>query len=111
MRERKPYFQIKTNFLQEKPPSKKKKRGENLSPRHRKACHSISTALLQGIAEIGTQSAMRSSRKTLHELSPHIPQKTPKRNKSSSTNEMLHTDITVRAPYFPIEGTEALFSE
>jgi hypothetical protein len=26
-----------------KPPSKKKKRGENLSPRNRKACHSIST--------------------------------------------------------------------
>jgi hypothetical protein len=36
------------------------------------------------------------SRKTLDELSPHIPPKTPKRNKSSSTNEMLHTDITDR---------------
>jgi hypothetical protein len=40
---------------QHKPPSKKKKRGKNLSPRNRKACHSISTALLQSIAEIGTQ--------------------------------------------------------
>jgi hypothetical protein len=29
-----------------RPPSKKKKRGKNLSPRNRKACHSVSTALL-----------------------------------------------------------------
>jgi hypothetical protein len=69
------------------PPSKKKKRGKNLSPRNRKACHSASTALLQSVAEIGTQSTMKSSRKTLHKLSPHIPQKTPKRNRSSSTYE------------------------
>jgi hypothetical protein len=62
--------------LQEKatarPPSKKK-RGKN--PRNRKACHSVSTALLRNAAEIGTQSAMKSSRKTLHQFSPHIPQK------------------------------------
>jgi hypothetical protein len=31
---------------QRRPPSKNKKRG-NLSPRNRKACHSVSTALLQ----------------------------------------------------------------
>jgi hypothetical protein len=28
--------------------------------------HSVGTALLQSVAEIGTQSAMKSSRKTLH---------------------------------------------
>jgi hypothetical protein len=33
------------------PPSKKKKRGKNLSPRNRKACHSVSTALLKSVAE------------------------------------------------------------
>jgi hypothetical protein len=54
-----------------RPPSKNKKRGENLSPR--KACHSIGAALLKSVAEIGTQSAMKSSRKTLHEFTSHIP--------------------------------------
>jgi hypothetical protein len=48
----------------------KGKRGKSLSPRIRKACHSIVTALLQSVAEIGTQSTMKSSRKTLHEFSP-----------------------------------------
>jgi hypothetical protein len=76
-----------------RPPSKQKKRGKNLSPRNRKACHSISTALLQSVTEIRTQSTMKGSRKTLHELSPHIPPKTPKRNISSSTKEILHTDM------------------
>jgi hypothetical protein len=28
-------------------------------------------------------------------IAAHIPQTTPKRNKSSSTNEILHTDITI----------------
>jgi hypothetical protein len=42
------------------------KRGENVSPRNRKAYRSIGTALLQIIAEMGTQSTMKSSRKTLH---------------------------------------------
>jgi hypothetical protein len=37
---------------QHKPPSKKKKREKNLSPRNRKACHSISTALLQSIIKV-----------------------------------------------------------
>jgi hypothetical protein len=60
---------------QHKPPSKNKKRGKNLSPRNRKACHSISISLLHDIAEIRTQSTSKSSTKTLHELSPHIPQK------------------------------------
>jgi hypothetical protein len=76
----------------------KKKGGKNptslLSPRIRKACHSISTALLESVAKIGTQSTMKSNIKTLHEFSPHIPQKTSKGNKSRSTNEMLHADIT-----------------
>jgi hypothetical protein len=58
-----------------KPPSKKKKKGKSLSPRNRKACHNTSTGLLQSFAEIGTQCTMKSSRNTLHELSPHIPQK------------------------------------
>jgi hypothetical protein len=78
-------------------PTKKKKIGKNLSPRNRKACHNTSTALWKRVAEIGTQSATKSSRKTLHEFSSHIPPKTPKRNISRLTNEMLHTDITVRA--------------
>jgi hypothetical protein len=41
--------------------SKKEKEGKTLtglSPRHRKAYHSISTALLQSIAKIRTQSTM-----------------------------------------------------
>jgi hypothetical protein len=66
----------------------KKKRGKNLSPGKRKACHSVSTALLKSVAEIGTQRAMKSSKKTLHEFTSHIPQKTPKRNKTRSTNKM-----------------------
>jgi hypothetical protein len=81
---------------QRRPPSKKKRRGKNLSPRNKKACHNINIALLQSVAEIGPQSTMKSSKKTLHELSAHIPRKTLKRNKSSSTNEMLHTGISVR---------------
>jgi hypothetical protein len=88
-------------FLQEKAAEttkQKEETGKKLSPRNRKACHSISNALLQSVAEIGTHSAMKSSRKTLHGLSPHIPQKTPKMNISRSTYEMLHTtDITIRA--------------
>jgi hypothetical protein len=44
---------------QERPPSNiKKERGKNLSPRNRKACHSTSTARMQSIAVIGTQSTM-----------------------------------------------------
>jgi hypothetical protein len=72
----------------------KKKRGKHLNPRNRKARLSISTALLQSVAEIGIHSTMKSNRKTMHEFSPHIPHKTPKRNISRSTDEMLHTDIT-----------------
>jgi hypothetical protein len=55
-------------------PSKKKKRGNNLSPRNRKACHIIGTSLLKSVAEIGTRSAMKSIGKTLHEFMSHIPQ-------------------------------------
>jgi hypothetical protein len=66
-------LQEKHNFLQEKATKQKaKKRGKNLSPRNMKACHSDSTALLKSVAEIGTQSAMKSSRKTLHEFTSHI---------------------------------------
>jgi hypothetical protein len=43
-----------------------------------KARHSISTALMQSVAKIGTQSTMKSIRKTLHEFSPHIPPKMSK---------------------------------
>jgi hypothetical protein len=63
-----------------RPPSKKKKRGKNLSPRNRKACHSIDVALPKSVAEVGTQSAMKSSRKTLHIFTSHIP---PKRRKGT----------------------------
>jgi hypothetical protein len=61
---------------QHEPPSKTEEKRKNLSPRNTKACHSIITALLQSIAEIGSHSTIKSKRKTLHELSPHIPQKT-----------------------------------
>jgi hypothetical protein len=43
-----------------RPPSKKKKRGKNLSPRDRKACHSVSTALVKSVAKIETLSCNRS---------------------------------------------------
>jgi hypothetical protein len=40
-----------------RPPRRKEKRGKNLSPRNRiKACHTICTALLINVAEIGTHS-------------------------------------------------------
>jgi hypothetical protein len=42
-----------------RPPSKKKKYGKNVSPRNRKTCHSVSTALMQSVAKIGTQSTMK----------------------------------------------------
>jgi hypothetical protein len=58
-----------------RPPSKEKKRGKNLSPRNRKACHNVSTALLKSVAEIGPHSAIKRSRKTLHEYTSHIPPK------------------------------------
>jgi hypothetical protein len=62
-------YKFPYKIKQHKPPSKKKTRGKNLSPRNRKACHSIRTALLQSITEIGTKSTTKSSRKTLQELS------------------------------------------
>jgi hypothetical protein len=37
----------------------KEEKRKNLSPTNRKACHSISTALLKIVAEIGTQTARR----------------------------------------------------
>jgi hypothetical protein len=55
-----------------RPPRKKKKRGKNLSPRNRMACHSIRTALMQSVTEIGAQSTMRSSRKTLLKIQMHM---------------------------------------
>jgi hypothetical protein len=58
-----------------RPPSKTKKRGKNLSPKNTKACHSISIALLQSVAEVRTQSTMHNNKKTLHEFSSNIPQK------------------------------------
>jgi hypothetical protein len=102
-------LKLKT-FIQEKTveaTKQKKKRGKRLSPRNKKACHIISTALMQSVAEIRTQSPMKSSRKTLHELTSHIPPKTPKRNISGSTNEMLHTDIVVRAQTVRVINTHA----
>jgi hypothetical protein len=46
-----------------------------------KACHIISTALLQSVAKIGTQRTMKSMRKTLHELSPHTPKTVEREHK------------------------------
>jgi hypothetical protein len=55
-------LRIKENKREWKPPSKiKEKGGKNstgLSPRNMKACHSISIALLQSVAKVGTQSIM-----------------------------------------------------
>jgi hypothetical protein len=53
-------YQILTRKKQWKP-SKNKERDKNLSSRNRNACHSVSTALLQSVAKIGTQSTMKSS--------------------------------------------------
>jgi hypothetical protein len=49
---------MKKNYKKKqwRPPSNKKKRGKNLSPRNRKACPSVSTALLKSVTEIGTYS-------------------------------------------------------
>jgi hypothetical protein len=45
------YVKFSYKKKQWRPPSKKKKRGKNLSPRrNRKACHSTSTALLKSVA-------------------------------------------------------------
>jgi hypothetical protein len=78
-----------------------------------KACHNINTSLMQSIAEIEAQSTLKGSRKTLHELSPHIPPKTPTRKRSSSTNEMLYTDITIsntknESQQHPCHGSDEL---
>jgi hypothetical protein len=64
------FFFIENSYKKKqwRPPKKKKKRGNNPSPRNRKACHSFSNALLQSVAEIGTRSTMKSSRKTLYEM-------------------------------------------
>jgi hypothetical protein len=50
---------------------------------------------------------MKSNKKTLHEFTSHIPSKTPKGNKSSSTNEMLQTGTTVRAQGARVSSTHA----
>jgi hypothetical protein len=63
-----------------------KNRGKNPRPRNIKACHNITIALLVNIAEMGTQSTLKSIKKTLHEVSLQISPKTPKRNKTSLTN-------------------------
>jgi hypothetical protein len=72
------YILKSKNILQEKAvdvTKQKKEKRKKLSPRNRKACHSVGAALLKSIAEIGTHSAMKSSKKTLHEFTSHIPQK------------------------------------
>jgi hypothetical protein len=63
-----------------KPPSKKKKGGKNQSPRNRKACHSISTALMQSITEIETQSTMK------YEYGPYF-KKIPTRKAVEATKQ------------------------
>jgi hypothetical protein len=73
----------------------KKKKGEinptGMSPRNREACHSIGTSLRQSIAKIGTQSTMKSKRKTWKEFPPNnIPQTPSEGNRSRSTNKTMH---------------------
>jgi hypothetical protein len=82
-------FQIKKRILQEKAveAAEQKAREKNLNPRNRKACHSVSTALLQSVAEIVTQSTMKSSTKTLHEFTSHIPPKYRKGTRTKVFNE------------------------
>jgi NACalpha-BTF3-like transcription factor len=87
--------------------AKRRKEEINLSPRNMKACHSVSTALLQSVVDMGTQSTMKSNIKTSHEFTSHIPRKKAKRNKSSSTNEMLQTDINVIAQGARVSSTHA----
>jgi hypothetical protein len=70
---------IDNTYLHEK----KKKRTKNpigLSKGNTEAWHIISTALLSSIAKIGTQSTIKSNRKTLQESSRHIRQ-TPSKEK------------------------------
>jgi hypothetical protein len=85
----------------------KKEKIKNLSMRNMKACHSVSTALLQSVVQIGTQSTMKSNKRTLHEITSKIPPKTPERSISSTTNKMMHTDITFRAQGSRVINTHA----
>jgi hypothetical protein len=76
-------------FLQEKAAQatkQKDKKRNNLSPRNKKACHNISIALLQSITEIGTQSTMKRSRKTLHVIVSYR-----RASSSSSSSSSLST--------------------
>jgi hypothetical protein len=74
-------YTISYKKKQWRPPNKKKKRGKNLSPRNRKTCHSVITALLKSVTEIGTQSAMKSSKNTLHAFTSHIPRNAEREQK------------------------------
>jgi hypothetical protein len=98
-------------FLQEKAveatKQKEEKRKKPKPVEHEGMRHSISTALLKSVAERGTHSAMKSSKKTLDEFTSHIPPKTPNMNICGSTNEMLHTDITLRAQGARVSNTHA----
>jgi hypothetical protein len=61
-------------FLQEKAletTKENEERRKNPSPRNRKACHSISTALLQCVATIGTQSTMERHCMNSRQLAAH----------------------------------------
>jgi hypothetical protein len=61
-----------------KPQSKKEE-----NPPLAQARGTISLALSKSVVEIGTQSTMKSGRKTLHEFSPH----TPKKSRMGTWNE------------------------
>jgi hypothetical protein len=53
---------LAVNCLQEKTveaTKQKEEKRKNVSPRNRKACHSVGTALLKSVAEIGTQSTIK----------------------------------------------------
>jgi hypothetical protein len=98
------------NFLQEKAVEATKHKEEKMKkpkPEEHEGTPQRQHCPPKSVAEIGTQSVMKSSRKTLHEFTSHIPPKTPKKNISIPTNEMLHTDITVIAQGARISSTHA----
>jgi hypothetical protein len=58
-----------------RPPSKRKKRGKKPKPKEQEGTPQRQYCPLESVAEKGTQSAMKSNKKTLHEFTSHIPQK------------------------------------
>jgi hypothetical protein len=62
-------------------------KGKRQSPRSRETFNSSCTTLLQGVSTIGTERAMKSFGKTLHEPTTHVPK------------ESTEGDTRCRPPY------------